>query len=269
MPESEKTVLTSLRSHWRSAVVLLLLDCAIWAVCRFLFLDAASPDLWQDQLVLFQGLLLLDTLLVVWWYTDVTAQLAKTNESQLRQAAMAERVRNKPVAVAVLHPLASGGFEYRVRNIGPGLAVGVWCITGSPDDQFERVCLGALGPGDSRALPSNLLRPLCDERTVRPFAVLAEGMWTRTAQWTLTVNLRGDNPGSDVLSHFVPIADSQMERSIDQLLLLRNQGFEHRSRVSVAAWPLAPPNNALEPTANADQCWSAVVARRPRLSADR
>ena len=249
MPESPKTLLSSLRSHWQSAAVLLGVDCLIWAVCRFVFLDPASPKLWQDQIALFQGLLLLDTLVVVWWYTDVTAELAKTSQSQLHQAGLFERVRNKPVAVMVLHPLDRGGFEYCVRNIGPGLAVSVWCVTVSPAGEFKRVCLGALGPGDSRVLPSDILRPLCDDTLTQPFAVLAEGMWTRTAQWTLTVNLRGDNPGSDVVSHFVPIADRQVvDRSIDKLLT--DEGS--KIRTSLATVSANVVTGAIQPPVGAD-----------------
>jgi hypothetical protein len=218
-------MIKSLLAHWPTAVGLLVVNFLAWATCRLLLLDANSPTLWQDQVGVLQALLVLDTLLVVWWYTDVTATLATTSEKQvatserqLAQAYVAERIRHKPFCVAARVPLPNSGYEYCVRNIGPGLAVSVWLVSIESSGDLRSECLGALGPGESRTLPELILRPLCDRPTAAPFALFAEALWTRTSQWMATVNARGRAAGSDVFSQFIEIGETESVRSIGEVL---------------------------------------------------
>ena len=128
------------------------------------------------------------------------------------------RIRHKPFCVAARVPLPNSGYEYCVKNIGPGLAVSVWLVSFESSGDFRSECLGALGPGESRTLPELILRPLCDRPSAEPFALFAEALWTRTSQWTATVNVRGRPPGSDVFSQFVEIAENESVRSIDDVV---------------------------------------------------
>ena len=159
---------------------------------------------------------MLDTLLVVWWYTDTTAALARTSAAQLRLSAGVERIRHKPFVVAVRRQLESGGYDYCISNIGSGLALAVWYVSETGDEPSRRL-LGALGAGNSRPFPEGILRPLCDQDDVAPFALVAEGLVTRTAQWTVTANARGRGRGSDVFNQPIPVLIEEA-RPIDQLL---------------------------------------------------
>lgn len=211
-------MLKSLITHWPTVAGLALVNAIAWGASRLFVLRSSSPSLWQDQMGLAQALLLLDTLLVIWWYTDVTATLARTAERQLAQVQNVERIRHKPFAVAALTPLTAGGYEYCVRNIGPGLAVSVWYVSLRNGTSLNAECLGALGPGESRRLPEPILRPLCDRQSVEPFALFAEALWTRTSQWTATANARGIDLGSDVFSRFIEIDESHAVRSVNEVL---------------------------------------------------
>ena len=218
-------MLKSLLSHWPTALGLVFANLVVWAPCRVLLLDPSSGTLWQDQMSLVQALVLVDTLLVLWWYTAVTAGLAsqsakqvEVSEKQFAQAWVAERIRHKPFVVAVRVPTSNAGYEYHIRNIGPGLAVSVWHVSEDPAGVLSSVCLGALGPNESRALPEPLLRPLCDAQNPRSFALFAEALWTRTSQWLATVNARGAERGSDILSRFVEIKEAPAVRSLSDVL---------------------------------------------------
>lgn len=222
-------MLRSLLSHWHTAVGLLLFNILAWAGCRVLLLDPRSETLWQDQVVLIQALVLVDTLLVIWWYTDVTATLAKTSaaqvvvsETQVAHAAAAERIRHKPFPVATRAPRENGGYDYVAKNIGSGLAVAVWYVAVGPTGEFQVVCLGALGPGESRTLPEQILRPICDAPEAQPFALFGEALWTRTSQWIATVNSRHGDPGSDIFTRFVEIAEASSPRSLSDVLTANN-----------------------------------------------
>ena len=175
--------------------------------------------------MLVQALVLVDTLLVIWRYTDVTAALAKTSaaqvaasEKQFAHAAAAERIRHKPFPVATRTPRENGGYDYSAKNIGLGLAVSLWHVSVGPAGDFQMVCLGALGPGESRTLPEPILRPLCDAIVAQPFALFGEALWTRTSQWIATVNARHGQPGSDIFSRFLEIGEASSPRSIGEVL---------------------------------------------------
>lgn len=211
-------MLKSLIAHWPTVAGLALFNAIAWGACRLFVLQSNSPTLWQDQMGFAQALLLLDTLLVICWYTDVTATLARTAEKQLAQVHNAERIRHKPFVVAALTPLAAGGYEYCVRNIGPGLAVSVWYVSPRDGAGLHAECLGALGPSESRRLPESILRPLCDRQSVEPFALFAEALWTRTSQWTATANARGVDLGSDIFSRFIEIVETDSVRSVSEVL---------------------------------------------------
>jgi len=236
-------MLKSIWSHWPTALGLLVANVLVWAVCRFLFLSPRGATLWQDQMSVIQALVLVDTLLVVWWYTDVTATLAKqsakqveVSEKQFGQAWAAERIRHKPFVVAVRVPVSGGGYEYHIRNIGPGLAVSVWHVQDN-QGSLSSLCLGALGPGESRALPEALLRPLCDATNPQPFALFAEALWTRTAQWLATVNVRGVGSGSDVFNQFIEVKEANEVRSIADILKVESSNV--RAAFATAAATLS------------------------------
>lgn len=183
-------MLDSLVKQWPTAAGLVVFSVILWRAS--VWLGATNNT------TLVQNIVLLDTLLVLWWYTHETARLAEN-------AVITERVRQKPFAVVAREPLSGDAFEYRIHNVGSGLAVNVWWVTQEPDGSLKPQPLGALGPNDSRRLPEALLRPLCDQRNVPGFALLAEGLFTRTSKWTATFNYRGAAPGSEVRSTFFPM----------------------------------------------------------------
>lgn len=198
----------------------------VWAVVRLtVFRGFNAEDLWQAQMGLLQGLLLLDTLLVIWWYADLTASLRRASyrqlvlgQQQFRHALGVERIRHKPFVVAVRTELEDTGYAYFVRNIGPGLAANIWYVHEQPDGSCSKRPLGALGPGDSKRLPDDIDRKLCDHDGLFPFGLAAEGLVTRTAQWTATVNLRQRSRGGEIMSQVFPVTAKPHHRQIDTLL---------------------------------------------------
>jgi hypothetical protein len=176
-------MLKSLTRQWTTALGLLAANILVWTAFRFtVFQSFKPPDLWQAQMALAQGLLLVDTLLVIWWYTDRTAALCRTSQQQFGHAVGVERIRQKPFVVANRLELQRDGYGYFIRNIGEGLAVNVWYVEEQSDGAFLKQPLGALGSDDSKRLPADVDRRLCDQDGLFPFALAAEGLITRTAQ---------------------------------------------------------------------------------------
>jgi len=81
------------------------------------------------------------------------------------------------------------------------------------------------------------LRPLCDATNPQPFALFAEALWTRTAQWLATVNVRGVGSGSDVFNQFIEVKEANEVRSIADILKVESSNV--RAAFATAAATLS------------------------------
>jgi hypothetical protein len=160
---------------------------------------------------LASGLLLFDNLCVLWWYAHSTRELVRKAESQQRileaqlgqaQAEYKESQRQllvsqKPVVYTerVEDPDHTGRVNYFVRNAGGGPAVNVYYI-GLFDLMFgEPISLGALAAGDARLLPTRVNSFLQEGHGGIKYVLLGEAHFTRTTQWTPTLNIRTQTAG--------------------------------------------------------------------------
>lgn len=164
-------------------------------------------------------------LFVLWWYADTTKQLldvsraqVATSGDQLAETIRASRIAHKPFVVIEGIQKDHGWFHYFVRNIGPGLAVNVWLLREAPNGEPLPQSLGSLGPGDSRLLFGPLEKELCDQAGVYPIALFAEGLITRTAQWTATINVRERASGSEMRNKPFEIRIKDTARTFEQLV---------------------------------------------------
>ena len=84
-------------------------------------------------------------------------------------------------------------YRYVARNVGGGFALNVYCFDVTI---MVPVSLGALSAGSERTLPAELNRAWCDGGAGLRSLVVAEAPFTRTTQWTPTVNLRTQTAGA-------------------------------------------------------------------------
>lgn len=164
--------------------------------------ELTTKELWPLRLSLISGLLLLDNLIALWWYAHRTEQQAQVSDSQYRLAFAQVRQANKPLVVMDQETrLASFGTysAYPLRNIGRGLAINVYALVWV-GDKARVTSLGAIQPGGERRWsvavaefwPHRSIQRVkeTDQRPLTDRAVLlAEGLITRTAQWTVTLNV--------------------------------------------------------------------------------
>lgn len=168
-------------------------------------------DVWAVRMYLLSGLLLFDNLCVLWWYADSTKQLVHKAEAQ--RALLADQVTQgyeeyaesrrrllvaqKPAVYIerVEDPDRQGHVNYSVRNAGGGPAVNVFYM-GLFDLGFgEPRSLGAVAASDVRALPYQINSELQQGHGGIAYLLIAEGHYTRTTQWTPTLNLRTQTAG--------------------------------------------------------------------------
>jgi len=176
-------------------------------------LDMTWDGLWTTRTGLWAGLLLLDNLVVLWWY-------ARRTQDQYDLAVRQYREGNKPFVVTKKEDCAGGGCRYHVINIGPGLAVNVWYVEGDATQRTRVVPLGALGSGDSQLLAEPMQREYCDRAVVRWHALVAEAIYTRTARWNTTINVRLHDPGGLMRHQLadVPERDTESSQTIEAYL---------------------------------------------------
>ena len=116
-------------------------------------------------------------------------------QAQLKQSGKAYIERNKPVVFCDRVGLSTGGYEYVIRNVGEGFAVNVYFVpdraAADAHGDWPVRAVGSLGPNSERSLPDELNRGLCDSgKYPFGFLIVAEGPYSRTTQWTPTLNYR-------------------------------------------------------------------------------
>lgn len=186
-----------MKKHAWLVAGLLVFDTVVWAISRVAYLRTFDAvDVWQAQMALAQGLLLFNTLLVVWVYTIATESQAESVRSQIalseaehRALQLARWQENKPVVfVDQRHDPDRGPNHYRyvATNVGGGFAVNVYGVFQHSSNNNQRrtfwESLGALAPGGERVL---LESPGRENR----YVIVAEGVKTRTRRWNPTLHL--------------------------------------------------------------------------------
>ena len=170
-------------------------------------------------------------LIVLWWYADTTRLLLETSRRQIEigqaqydQLIRQSRISHKPfVIVERVQRDDSNAFRYFIRNVGPGLAVNTWIVQENTDGSPRLQSLGSLAPNGSRLLSDIVERDLCDNDGVFPFAIFAEGIASRTAQWTATANVRERHRGGEMRNQPLAVRLTGKTRTIEQLL---NQAWD-------------------------------------------
>ena len=192
-PEGIRSVLHAIEPYQSAVKALALLNVLAWAAFEFWAAVASGAEgwtldgRWNARTSLWIALLLLDLVVVIWWYVDVAS----------RQCRLAEQMRvdaNRPFAVIDRQRMPeaeSGGGEqvrYVVRNIGSGLAVNVFYVV-EDDAGLNIRSMGALAGLADRALSDAVERPLrAAAGAAHQFVVVAEGLASPSGRWTVTAN---------------------------------------------------------------------------------
>jgi hypothetical protein len=182
------------KQYWRYLLLMVLMNLGAW----YGFETTHSTDLgyqalWSIRMSLASGLLLLDTLIVLWWYADRTHQLAAMAEGQLQFQVSQWRVANKPL-VFYDQDISIDQRNYRAiyyvaQNLGSGLALNVYDVQPLDDGQWSSASIGAIEAGGKRDLSAALEDPLRDHQGRMPGRILVtEAMKARTQQWIVTLN---------------------------------------------------------------------------------
>jgi hypothetical protein len=206
--------LDSLKRHAGLVLLLLVFNIVVWLIARFVFLGRFGPvDLWQAQMGLAQGLLLVNTLIIVWvstWameqQTDSVRRQLALAEGEVRAASHARWQDNKPIVFTDRRDdpdKGAGHYRNVIRNVGGGFAVNVYCLTGDDLKHPNIWSLGALAAQHERVLDPE--SPF-DE----PHIIVAEGLHTRTRRWNPTLNTPGA-AGGFVHTLFYPAADDNAD----------------------------------------------------------
>jgi hypothetical protein len=119
------------------------------------------------------------------WTALLSRSVAVTAQRQLALQGKEYRERNKPVVFLDLSEEAPQEDEpppFVVRNVGGGFAVNVFYVSGDGTP----VPLGSLPSDGQRLVPPRL-------RLGWSFLVIAEAPYTRTTQWTPTLNYRHED----------------------------------------------------------------------------
>ena len=128
------------------------------------------------------------TLALVWRNTIVTRAIAKTAREQIELQRVELRIAHKPFVVTDL----SSERGYFIQNLGPGLAVNTYMVVPQDDGKWMVHELGGLGPGQHARVDAVHVG-IANEGPARKHVIFAEGLFTRTAQWTATLNVVGDH----------------------------------------------------------------------------
>ena len=171
------------------------------------------------------------------WYTWIARRQTTALVAQQALAQTEHIQRNKPVVYIdrVEHSHDPTNYHYVLHNVGGGFAINVYIYD---EGLSAAVAVGSLASGEQRILPADLNRQLCEGHAGSRYLVLAEGPFSRTTQWTPTLNRRTPTDAADrgQVIHAAPMektAESprfQHQRAADFL-----RPHETRLRAALAA----------------------------------
>jgi hypothetical protein len=115
---------------------------------------------------------------------------AEAAETQLRRWNQDYIVRNKPVVFCDRVEQDRNHFNYVMRNVGGGFAVNVYFIDTEADPGIPPLALGSLAANAERTMPPSVNDRLVAAGNGLSHIIIAEGPWSRTRQWTPTLNFR-------------------------------------------------------------------------------
>jgi hypothetical protein len=152
------------------------------------------------------------------WYALIARRQTTAIVNQEALAAKDYLERNKPVVFVerdesrgVRHP------EYTAHNVGGGFAMNVYFYESTLPTP---ILIGALATGEQRTLPAALNHRLSEGDSGLKFLIVAEAPFSRTTQWTPTMNLRtqtaGDHRGQ--VLHWLANVEVQPPRFCNQSL---------------------------------------------------
>jgi hypothetical protein len=183
-------------SLWLGAGIILNVAVAL-AFEAFRPQSLTYDGLWNARTGLWAGLLLFDNLAVLWWYAYTTKQQLDHSKAAFAESQRHLLIAQKPLLYVerVEDPDRRGHVTYRVRNAGAGSAVNAYYI-GLAELLFsEPRAIGSVAPGDARLLPAEINRILQEGGAGIKFVIVAEAHYTRTTQWTPTLNVRTQTAG--------------------------------------------------------------------------
>lgn len=167
--------------------------------------------LWNARTALWAGLLLVDNLVVVWWYANLTGQAvgaariqaalsrdaldaareqARASANQFQLAREADARAQRPCVVIEwqrtprLEPGIPAGHNYVARNVGAGLALNVVYVEDVDAPALTTHHIGALPAGGAVELPGDLT-----ERLNRETESIGSGICASLSQLAVTSGL--------------------------------------------------------------------------------
>jgi len=203
-------------------------NAAVW------FLLSPTP---AQRIEVLTALLLLDNLIVLWWYAHRTEQQALTSARQFDLASEAARQANTPFVVIDQETKSSSSSiydAYPLHNVGPGLAVNV--IVAYPlGNAWMHQIAGAMGAGEVRAF---WLTGEADIRAkgyppraaghlaVVSFVVMSEGL--QQPQWTVVLHTVARSGNVVHQRATLPFDNSGFPLTADAYLSKHGKGLHHQ-----------------------------------------
>ena len=140
--------------------------------------------------------------------------------------------RHKPIVFVDRVSPSDGGHDYVMRNVGGGVALNVYFVpedaTPNQSGVWPVRALGSLAADSEKRLPDELSRAFRDstEHAV-PHLLIAEGLYSRTTQWTPTLNYRSPDydPAEGHVEHRVATVlhpSKRFERQSSRVFLASN-----------------------------------------------
>lgn len=140
--------------------------------------------------------------------------------SQLKSANRDHIQRNKPVVFCDREEFEQDGFYYVIRNVGGGFAINVYFVFEDDAEGTPPLALGSIAANDKQPLPVKVNQRLVDADHGLRFVIICEGQFTRTTQWTPTLNFR--TATNDIrrgqVQHRFPEVKNRPPRGVPQLL---------------------------------------------------
>jgi hypothetical protein len=129
------------------------LNAIVWAIAEWTFHPIDGVSVWS-------ALLLADTLLVVWWYADLTAGILQATTEAVAISRLERDDRQRPCVIVtqklvVAAPSMPPAWLYVAENVGPGPALQVAFVM-PRGETTDYVRLGPVGSGGYVIFPTRI-----------------------------------------------------------------------------------------------------------------